>query len=204
MKKILFFLMAFFAIAIGLYPVMYFVIDRTFGLLSTKSEMLLGSVYWNSAFYVHIIFGGIALLIGWVQFRETLRIAKPQIHRILGTLYVIMALLSSLGGFVIGWSATGGAVSSVGFILLSIVWFTTTFRAYIDIRARRIRAHQTLMTYSYAACFAAVTLRLWLPLLTGITGNFTTAYQIVAWLCWVPNIAVAYLLTTRHGAHNAQ
>ncbi len=192
--------MAFFAIAVGLYPAMYFIIDRSFGLLSTKSELLLASMYWNCAFYVHIIFGGIALLIGWLQFRDTLRIAKPHIHRLIGTIYIIATLLSALGGFVIGWSATGGTVSSVGFILLSTVWFATTSRAFIDIRARRIRAHQTLMTYSYAACFAAVTLRLWLPLLTGIIGNFTTAYQIVAWLCWVPNIIVAYVLNSRRNA----
>ncbi|GAB4428835.1 MAG: hypothetical protein OHK0039_47410 [Bacteroidia bacterium] len=44
---------------------------------------------------------------------------------------------------------------------------------------------------SYAACFAAVTLRLWLPILTALLGDFLPAYRIVAWLCWVPNLLVA-------------
>jgi len=200
MKKTLFILMAFFAIAIGLYPSIYFVIDRTFGLLSTKSEILLASMYWNIAFYVHIIFGGIALLVGWVQFRDSVRAAKPQLHRLLGKIYLIAVLPSALGGFVLGMTATGGMISSIGFIMLAVLWFGSTLRAYSAIRAKRIAEHQTMMTYSYAACFAAVTLRLWLPMLTGIIGNFTTAYQIVAWLCWVPNIIVAYALNSRRNA----
>lgn len=54
------------------------------------------------------------------------------------------------------------------------------------------------MIYSYAACFAAVTLRIWLPLLTAaFLGDFIKAYTIVAWLCWVPNIIVAYFIVRR-------
>jgi len=53
------------------------------------------------------------------------------------------------------------------------------------------------MIYSYAACFAAVTLRIWLPLLTMIYGDFVKAYVIVAWLCWIPNIIVAGVITRR-------
>lgn len=196
--------MAFFAIAVGLYPALYFIIDRTFGLLSTKSAMLLASMPWNIAFYVHIIFGGIALLVGWAQFRESVRRAKPEIHRLLGKLYLLSVMCSALGGLVLGWSATGGIISSMGFMALAVLWGGTTLRAYYAIRAKRLAEHQTMMTYSYAACFAAVTLRLWLPMLIGITGSFITAYQIVAWLCWVPNIAVAYALTSRRPSVRTQ
>jgi hypothetical protein len=54
-----------------------------------------------------------------------------------------------------------------------------------------------MMIYSYAACFAAVTLRLWLPLLVIGFGDFIKAYTVVAWLCWVPNILVAYLIVRK-------
>ncbi len=48
------------------------------------------------------------------------------------------------------------------------------------------------MILSYAACWGAVTLRVWLPILTiYFDGNFTKAYDIVAWVSWVPNILVA-------------
>jgi len=73
--------------------------------------------------------------------------------------------------------------------------------AYINIRNKRVEQHQKMMIYSYAACFAAVTLRIWLPLLVMGIGNFTIAYTIVAWLCWVPNLFVAYLLSTQVGTN---
>jgi len=57
--------------------------------------------------------------------------------------------------------------------------------------------HEKYMIFSFAACFASVTLRIWLPILTGLTGEFNSAYRIVAWLCWVPNILVAYFITKK-------
>jgi hypothetical protein len=44
--------------------------------------------------------------------------------------------------------------------------------------------------YSYAACFAGVTLRIWLPLLI-VAFGFSKAYPAVAWLCWIPNLIFA-------------
>ena len=44
------------------------------------------------------------------------------------------------------------------------------------------------MIRSFALLFAAVTLRIELPLLILWTGEFASAYVIVSWLCWVPNL----------------
>jgi len=54
-----------------------------------------------------------------------------------------------------------------------------------------------MMIYSYAACFAAVTLRIWLPFLTMAFHDFNTGYRIVAFLCWVPNMIVAWFIVQR-------
>jgi len=59
------------------------------------------------------------------------------------------------------------------------------------------------MIYSYAACFAAVTLRIWLPLLMITLGDYLFAYRIVAWLCWVPNIIAAYFIVKTLKPYNA-
>ena len=64
----------------------------------------------------------------------------------------------------------------------------------IYIKNKKIEQHKKIMVYSYAACFAAVTLRIWLPILQTIFGDFDTAYRIVAWLCWVPNLIVASII----------
>lgn len=115
--------------------------------------------------YTHIVFGGLALLAGWTQFSPRLRRVNLLLHRNLGNIYVVAALLSGLAGIGIGTHVTGGWIAMSGFMLLGCIWVFTTFTAYRYIRAGRLTAHQKMMTFSYAACFAAVMLRLWLPFL---------------------------------------
>ena len=196
-QKISKIVIALFAIIIGLYPGIYFFKERTFGLLSSKSNELLENVLWNTAFYTHIILGGIALLIGWLQFNTKLRLRNISMHRTIGKVYIVSVLISSLASIGLGFFATGGFVTSSGFICLGIIWFTTTLLAYLKIRNMQIEPHRRLMIYSYAVCFAAVTLRIWLPLLIMIFGDFIVAYSIVAWLCWVPNLLVAKLIVRK-------
>lgn len=185
------------AIAIGLYPGIYFLIDRRFGLLGTKSDALLSNTYWNINFYAHIIFGGIALLIGWLQFNKKLRGTKTSLHRAVGKVYIGCVFISAMAGIYIGWFATGGWVPAAGFITLGITWFYTTLAGYVAIRKGQVVLHQKLMIFSYAACFAAVTLRIWLPVLTSVTGDFFIGYSITAWMAFVPNLIVAYFIARR-------
>ncbi|MUP47414.1 DUF2306 domain-containing protein [Gramella sp. BOM4] len=185
------------SVSVGLYPILYFILDRRFGLLSSKSPDLLQNVTWNFGFYGHIIFGGIALLIGWTQFNSRLRRNKMALHRTIGKIYVLTAIVSGLCGLYIAQFATGGITNRIGFSLSAIVWLTTTILAYKSIKSRKIRLHKEYMIYSYAVCFSAVTLRIWLPILTVITGKFISAYLITGWLSWVPNLIVAYFLISR-------
>ena len=185
------------AVFVGLYPLMYFFVDRKFGLLQSKSDALLTNPFWNIAFYVHIIAGGTALSIGWMQFNEKLRAKRLKWHRTIGKIYVVAALISSAASIYIALYATGGIVASLAFMGLGLTWFYSTYSAYNAIRKRDIAAHQKMMIYSYAACMAAVTLRIYLPLLIMVFHDFTTAYLIVAWLCWLPNLVVAYYINQR-------
>ena len=69
--------------------------------------------------------------------------------------------------------------------------------AAIVILITKLRVHAF-----FALIFAAVMLRIELPLLIiWFQGDFTPAYRIVAWLCWVPNLlwADACVRITRPG-----
>lgn len=193
-KKIFRVIVAVTATLMGLYPFIYFFINRKFGLLQSKSDAILNNVFWNIEFYMHITLGGLALLIGWTQFRVKLRTNNLKLHRQIGKVYVITSLLSAVGGIYIALYATGGAIASLGFICLGIIWFYTTLRACIEIKNGRIDNHQKMMIFSYAACFSAVTLRIYLPLLIILFHDFIKSYLVVAWLSWIPNIIVAYFV----------
>ncbi len=198
-NKVTWVVFAFLAIGVGLYPLLYFVMDTEVGLLSSKSQELLQNTFWKLGFYGHISFGGLALLVGWSQFSKKLRTKYLWLHRNLGMVYVLSAWVSGACGVGIGFYATGGWVSALGFILLGLIWLYTTFSAYTAIKNKDLGKHQAMMIYSYAACFAAVTLRLWLPILTFAFGEFIVAYRIVAWLCWVPNMMFAHYWVRKKG-----
>lgn len=182
----------FFAISIGLYPFFYFLFDMSNGLMNTKSAQLLGNRLWQVGFYTHITFGGLALLSGCTQFLSSLRQKYLSLHRSLGKVYVASVMLSGSAGFGIAFAASAGVWAQMGFAALGFLWLYTTAKAFLAIKKRDIAQHQNWMTRSYALCFGAVTLRLWMPLFLGALGmSFSIAYPIIAWLCWVPNLVVA-------------
>lgn len=196
-KSLSYILMSALAVLTGLYPAVYFILDPRFGLLSTKTDALLASTLYTIAFYSHIVPGGIALLAGWSQFNSTFRNRHLQTHRTLGKIYVTCVLVSGTMGLCIAMHATGGWPSVAAFSILAVLWLYTTSMAYRYIIRGDQRRHEIAMIFSYALCFAAVTLRIWLFILIGITGDYFTAYPIAAWLCWVPNLLFAYFITRK-------
>ncbi|WP_430968951.1 DUF2306 domain-containing protein [Spongiimicrobium sp. 2-473A-2-J] len=197
-NRIGYFFMALFAIFIGLYPLRFIGLPYDQSLLAAKSAALLSSELYLAGFYTHIFMGGLALLTGFSQFFKKLRSTRLGLHRILGKVYVISVFLSGSAGLGIAFFATGGFIPALGFGALAVAWLYTTTNAFITIKQQQVHAHQRWMIRSYALCFAAVTLRLYLPSFIGFLGmDFVSAYKIIAWLCWVPNILVAEFLIIR-------
>lgn len=189
------------SVMVGIYPLFYLLeAFRLHGFLSTKPIDLRQSTWYMFLFYTHIAFGGLSLLIGWSQFSVRFRKHYLETHRFIGKVYVVSVLLSSLAGLVIALFATGGTISIVGFAGLAICWLFSNIKAYTFIRKGRIQEHQEWMIRNYALTFAAVTLRIWLPIAQGILSiNFVDAYRVIAWMCWVPNLLVAELIIKRKG-----
>jgi uncharacterized membrane protein len=190
---------ALFAIAIGLYPLIYYFVDmHDKGLLASKPKELLNDSLWRTFFYLHITAGGIAMLTGWTQFSGRLRGKYLNRHRFVGKVYVIAVLLSSCAGLFIAFFASGGITSVLGFGSLALLWLFTDIKAYTSIRKLQIDEHERWMIRNYALTFAAVTLRIWLPLATGLMHfDFITAYRAISWVCWVPNLIVAEFIISR-------
>lgn len=200
MKRFRWFVFAFFAVTIGLYPLSYVLFDMSAALLSQKPSGLLKDAMWRAAFYIHIFLGGVVLLVGWSQFSDRLRLQKVYLHRSLGKIYVIGVLLSGVAAFYISFFATGGIIAKSGFNVLAILWVFITVMAYVRIQKKEIASHQRWMIRSYALTFAAVTLRIWLPTFQlFLDMTFLDAYKIIAWLCWVPNLMVAeFIIRKKH------
>lgn len=192
------------AVLTGLYPVIYLLLDmKSNGLLQSKPAEVIGSSWYLLVFYAHISCGGLALLTGWSQFSERLRLKNIGRHRLIGKIYVLAVLISGVAGLVISFFATGGLVSSLGFGLLALSWIYTDIQAYTAIRKLKIQAHRRWMIRNYALTFAAVTLRIYLPLSTvAMQIAFVPAYRVIAWMCWIPNLVIAEIIISRISKKN--
>jgi uncharacterized membrane protein len=140
---------------------------------------------------LHLGGGGVALALGAVQLNAALRSRRIQLHRIMGRVYVVSVILSAVSGLRMAVASQGGIVAHLGFGLLACAWLFTTVRGFLRIRAGDDLDHRAWMIRSYSLTFAAVTLRIYVPLAFAVGAPFEIAYPVIAWLCWVPNVIVA-------------
>ncbi len=179
--------MMFFAVGVGLYALGFFFVDQI-GAKELKAHFATIPVIA----YLHIIPGGIALILGAFQFNEGLRRKRPVLHRRMGQFYVAAVALGGIGGVLLAWYATQPPATRLGFGSLGVLWLVSCYFAYTHARARNFDQHRAWMIRCYALTLAAVTLRLQLPILqAGLGLSFFEAYQVVAWFCWVPNLVIA-------------
>lgn len=186
------------AILVGLYPLIYYLVDmRNKGLLAAKQD-LIHDPLWYTLFYIHITFGGVALLIGWQQFSSKLRLRFTNAHRRLGKAYVAAVFLSGGAGLYIACFAEGELISQLGFGFLAVLWLCSNVIAYTAILQGRVNKHEKWMIRNYALTFAAVTLRIYLPVMTSVLKiDEGFAYHLVSWLSWVPNLIFAQYIIQR-------
>ena len=174
------------AIAIAGYAFAYFFVDSM-----GNSDMKAKFATMPLAAWLHIVGGGIALLIGTFQMNTWLRKKRLSFHRNLGKVYLIAVLLAGLGGIWLARHAMGGVFTKLGFGMLGILWLYTGINAYVSIRGGDIVSHRRWMIRNYALTLAAVTLRIYLPLSAVAGISFGSAYAAIAWMCWIPNLIVA-------------
>lgn len=145
-----------------------------------------------SAIYTHVFASIAALTLGPFQFSNKLRQKRPALHRWMGRGYLVVGVLvGGLSGLYMSRHAFGGPVAQLGFATLAVLWLYTGGRAYLSIRSGELADHRKWMLRNFSLTMAAVTLRIYLPLSMAAGIEFTLAYPVIAWLCWVPNLALA-------------
>lgn len=183
-------LMTFLALAISLVSSRYLTLDPTVYFPEQVDVYLRYTV----PLMIHVGGSILALAIGPFQFLRSLRTKRPAVHRWLGRLYLLGILLGGVGGFFMAFHAWTGWVARLGFLALAVVWLLTGWLAYRSIRLGKVAEHRRWMIRNYALTFAAVMLRLLNPLLIfGVGMDEALSYQLVAWLCWLPNLLVVEL-----------
>ena len=141
--------------------------------------------------FTHVATAIPPLLIGLFAFSKRARKLSLRAHRWMGTIYCICIWISAITGVVLACANTMGLASRLGFSCLGILWFVTTYKAYVAARQRNIPTHRIWMIRSFALTLAVVTIRPIMMLPMFIDVDVTILNNVASWACWVPNILLA-------------
>jgi hypothetical protein len=154
--------------------------------------------------YLHVFASAVALSLGAFQFSPRLRAMQPAVHRWIGRVYLgVGVLIGGVSGLVMATHAFGGTAARLGFGCLAIVWLSTGACAYAAIRTRNVVSHRRWMVRNFSLTFAAVTLRLYIPVAVAAGATFEQAYPMIAWAAWIPNLIFAEWLFNRRDGSSA-
>src|SRR3954470_8301014 len=160
------------------------------------------------AFYLHVVFAGLALLLSPLQIAARLRARAPRLHRAVGRIVLGCIAVAGCAALVMAPFNTAGPVGAVGIGITALVWLFCAAAALRAIRRRDVAAHRSWAVRTFALTYTAVTLRVGtltvMGLLVALFGMdadvaHTRAYTAFLLLAWAIDLAVAECyLVTRH------
>ena len=196
MRKFLGRAMAFLAVAVSAYAAIVYSLTEPGALV--HPDMRSAFQQNAGAIRLHAFAAIAALALGPWQFSAALRARCPRLHRLMGRAYLgIGVVMGGVSGLYLAQFAYGGATARLGFTLLALAWLYSGWRAYAAIRGGDVATHRRWMVRNFALTFAAVMLRLYVPMAAIAGLPFEASYAAIAWLCWAPNLALACWFTRR-------
>ncbi|WP_313802797.1 DUF2306 domain-containing protein [Cytobacillus sp.] len=176
-----------------------FIIDPLFQrFLSNKDQFLMNQSLWILMIRIHILLAVAALMTGPLGLIKRIRLKSLQFHRWNGRIYVLSIILNYIPGFYVSFFATGGWLSTIGFLILNTLWILTTLKGYLFIKKKQIIPHKYWIMRSFFLSFANMTIYVIVTIIHhGVNLSYVTSYTIAVWLCWMLNLCLAEIFIRR-------
>jgi len=160
--------------------------------LRGRQHYFAGSYHW--AFYVHILAGPPALVIGLVLMSERFRLRLPRWHRYLGRIQALNVLLLLVpSGLWMAFRAQSGPIAGVGFVVLSVLTGTTIALGWRAAVKRQFVVHRRWMSRCFLLLCSTVVLRLAAGLATVTGMQATWLDPLSAWASWLVPLSLLEL-----------
>ncbi len=158
--------------------------DFTSEFLQDREAYFFGSYQW--AFYTHIFFGPVTLLLGIVLVSDGFRIRFPSWHRGLGRVQIGSVLCFVVpSGLWMAFRTESGVIASAGFASLAIATGLCSALGFRSAIRRRFVDHRRWMWRCYLLLCSAVVLRIMGGLVTVMELNTEWSYPFAAWASWL-------------------
>ena len=145
--------------------------------------------------WLHVIPGGIFLLLAPIQFLPSVRNRFLGVHRWLGRILIVAALISGAVGMFFGlFMPFGGLTEAIAIAIFGGLLFFSALRAYVAIRSGQVRIHREWMIRAFAVALAISTVRLVVMGLDiariGVDAP-RAMFAVSIWSGWLITLAVA-------------
>ncbi|MEJ6394864.1 DUF2306 domain-containing protein [Gymnodinialimonas sp. 2305UL16-5] len=144
---------------------------------------------YGTTLAVHMIFGGLAVILVPLQVSRMWRRGDRRKHVYLGWALVPIVTISALTTPPISFNMNYPLWSEIGFALGSIAWFGALVMGIWYVLRKEYERHRRWMVMMAALSFGAVSFRLQLPILR-IFWDLEVVFPYLGWTCWVPNVLV--------------
>lgn len=173
-----------------------FMVDPSFEKFISRKDLILSDEsLWILMIRIHIVLAIFSLLTGPLGVIKRIRVKFIKFHRWNGRVYVLSILLNFIPGVYVSFFATGGWLSTMGFLILNTFWLGTTILGYWFIKKQKVILHSQWIIRSFFLSFANITIYI----IVAITHNamnfpYGNAYTIAVWLCWILNLIIAEII----------
>jgi hypothetical protein len=157
---------------------------------------------------LHFAAGGILLLLGPLQFFAGIRARAPAIHRSIGWLYTVAAMIAGSGGlvYILAHGTIGGGPMAIGFAGYGLAVTLTAAQTLRHGRARRMDVHRAWAIRLFALAVGSWLYRMdygfWVLTAGGVghTPRFDGGFDFfMDFFFYVPNLLVAELFVRARG-----
>ena len=148
----------------------------------------------------HFAAGGLILMLGCIQLIERIRVRYPFIHRWLGRLYVLLSMVTAIGGllFIILTGTVGGISMDIGFTGYGVLTFISAVATIYYARTKKFDLHKAWSIRLFALAIGSWLYRMyygfWFLIADGI-GHYDTFDgpfdQFMNFFFYVPNLIIA-------------
>jgi uncharacterized membrane protein len=179
--------------------ILFYLETSAFKFLNVSQETY--GIFWprRGWLYIHVVAGISAILLGPAQFWPGLKQKYPELHRVMGVVYVASAGAGGVSAIYLAFHTDFGWMFAFGLGSMATAWIISTGLATVAICRRMIEQHREWMVRSYVLTFGFVLLRVTSALLdVGNVGSISERFTFASWISWsVPLMITETLLQGR-------
>ena len=155
----------------------------------------------------HFAAGSLILMLGCIQLIERIRVNYPTVHRILGRLYVVLSLITAIGGlsFIMIKGTVGGLWMDIGFTGYGVLTFIAAIATIHYARLKSFQEHSAWAIRLFALAIGSWLYRMdygfWFMFTDGVGHNnqFNGPFDVfMDFFFYIPNLIVAEVIIGRY------